>query len=145
MASFATGTLTVSGSPYNLSYNYTGDSNFNGVGPDTSKQLKVTPKVTTLVLTVSPSSVQQGDKVTLSATVSPVTLGDQTLTGSVAFSINGTSVGSAPINTSGTAKLPPVTITLAPGSYSVTATFTSTNLNFTGSSDSNPLRVRPRK
>jgi len=145
MASFATGTLTVSGSPYNLSYSYTGDSNFNGVGPDTSKQLTVTPKLTTLVLGQPPSSVRSGDQVALSATVSPVTLGGQTLTGSVAFSINGSSVGSVPINTSGTAKLPPVTITLAPGSYSVTATFTSTNPNFTGSSDSKTLRVRSGK
>src|SRR3989454_6543724 len=143
-SSFATGALTVvPGSPYTITYNYPGDSNFYGVAPDTSKALTVATKSTSTILAVTPSSVQYSDQVTLSATVSPATLGGQTLTGSVALAINGASVGSAPISASGVATLPPTTITLAPGSYSVNATFTSSNPNFKSSSDSKTLPVTP--
>src|SRR5439155_1214171 len=80
-SSFATGALTVvPGSPYTITYNYQGDNNFYGVGPDTSKALTVATKSTSTILAVTPSSVQYSDQVTLSATVSPATLGGQTLT-----------------------------------------------------------------
>jgi hypothetical protein len=38
---FATAGLTASGSPYTISYNYSGDSNFNGIDPDTSQTVTV--------------------------------------------------------------------------------------------------------
>ena len=40
-ASFATGALTVGGSPYTITYSYAGDANFTAAGPDTSKSLTV--------------------------------------------------------------------------------------------------------
>ena len=77
--------------------------------------------------------MQYNDPITLVATVSPATLNGQTISGSVQFFISGTSVGSANVNSSGVATLT-VPNFRAPGNYSVTATFTSTNPNFTGSS-----------
>src|SRR5262249_33527930 len=41
-STFATNALRVTpGSPYTITYNYPGDNNFNGVGPDTTKTLTV--------------------------------------------------------------------------------------------------------
>ena len=40
-ASFATGALTTTGSPYTITYSYLGDANFNAAVPDTSKGLTV--------------------------------------------------------------------------------------------------------
>ncbi|MCU0250441.1 MAG: hypothetical protein MUE61_09545 [Vicinamibacterales bacterium] len=40
-SSFVTGALTTTGSPYTITYSYTGDTNFTAAGPDTSKGLTV--------------------------------------------------------------------------------------------------------
>ena len=40
-ASFATGALTSTGSPYTITYGYAGDTNFTAAGPDTSKSMTV--------------------------------------------------------------------------------------------------------
>jgi uncharacterized repeat protein (TIGR02543 family) len=84
-------------------------------------------------LSVNAVSGQYSDPFTLQAVVSPVSANGDTATGSVEFFIDGTSVGSNDIDASGTATLS-LSGTYAPGSYNITATFTSTNANFTGSS-----------
>jgi hypothetical protein len=86
------------------------------------------PTGTGIVLTPPPST-QYSDGVTLTATVSPVLVSASQLTGNVEFKIDGASVGTAPINTSGVAAVTTV-LTQTIGGHAVTATFTSTNANF---------------
>jgi hypothetical protein len=107
--------------------------NFNGSNDATPATLTIGQKATTLAIT-QPASVQYSDPFTLTATVSPASLNGQTVTGSVEFFVGGTSVGSASVNGSGDATLTNIPNTRAPANYDVTATFTSTNPNFTGSS-----------
>ena len=47
-SSFTTGSLGVPGSPHTIAYKYDGDTNFNAVGPDTSKSLTVTKRPITV-------------------------------------------------------------------------------------------------
>src|SRR5438876_2565626 len=47
-SSFTTGSLGVAGPPYTIAYKYDGDTNFNAVGPDTSKSLTVTKRPITV-------------------------------------------------------------------------------------------------
>jgi hypothetical protein len=64
------------------------------------------------------------------------------LTGTVQFTIGTSNYGSASINTGGVASLAPQQIFLAPGTYTVQATFTPTDIaNFLGSSGSSTLIV----
>jgi endoglucanase len=133
----ASGTCTVSGDTVTLTgagactitASQSGDGDFYPA-PDVSQSFDIDKAATTT--TVDPASVRFGDQVTLQATVSPAAANGDTATGSVGFFVNGVSVGSAAIDDSGAASLPLV-ITYAPGVYSVTATFTSTNANFTDS------------
>ena len=90
--------------------------------------------------TVGAAAGQYSDGVTLTASVSPATVINQTVSGSVAFSVDGSPVGSAPVNTSGVATLA-YTITGGAGAHSITATFTSTNAFFLGSNGGNTLTV----
>ena len=83
---------------------------------------------------------QYSDVVTLSATVSPSTFVGQTVSGSVQFTVDGSPVGSAPVNASGNASLA-YTITGAAGPHSIGASFTSTNAFFGNSSGSSTLSV----
>jgi uncharacterized repeat protein (TIGR02543 family) len=84
-------------------------------------------------LSVNPVNVQYSDPFTLQAVVNPASANGDTATGSVEFFVDGTSVGSNVIDANRVASLS-LTGGYVPGSYSVTATFTSTNANFTGSS-----------
>jgi len=104
-ASFNTSALTVTapGPNYGITYHYGGDTNFNAASPDGSGTLTVNPAPTSLV-TMS-STVQYSDLATLTATVSPVALNGQIVSGMVTFVINGISYGPASVNTSGVAKL----------------------------------------
>jgi hypothetical protein len=102
-------------------------------GNTASCSFTVTVKSTPTV-TVEAASVQYSDQVTLSATVTAVPFPDQTLTGTVEFFISGSSVGSAPIPSGGGVASLTVTIINAPGNYSVTAQFTSTNPYYTDNS-----------
>jgi hypothetical protein len=134
-ASLTLGPSFVVGS-YNIYATYNPASvapNFNGSTVAAPATLNIGKKQTTLTV-AQPANTQYSDPITLMATVSPVTLNGQSITGSVEFFINGTSVGSAPINGNGIATLTNVPNFRAPGNYNVTATFTSTNLNFTDSS-----------
>ena len=76
--------------------------------------------VTSLVLTSSSATPGQGSAVTLTATLNQVVSAGVAETGSVAFTINGTAVGSTPL-TNGVATL--TTTALAVGSDLITATF----------------------
>jgi uncharacterized repeat protein (TIGR01451 family) len=90
--------------------------------------------------TVKSIAGRYGDSVTLTASVTPASLGQQTATGNVNFFINGNSIGSGPLNVSGVAALP-YTIVQAPARYSITANYVSTNPFFLASSGSGQLTV----
>ncbi len=97
---------------------------------------------TTATTTVaSNATTQYSDPVTLSATVSPKSFDGQQLAGSVAFTINGVSVGSAAVNGDGVATLTVPAISLGAGSYPITATFTSTSPSFADSQGTATLTV----
>jgi hypothetical protein len=110
-----------------------GNGNYNPA-PTLNPSFPIGQAPTTTNAGVSPGTVQYSDYTTLTATVTPISAGGQSLTGSVQFYLNGTAVGSpAAINTSGVATLPQVQVNLAVGSYPVKAVFSSTNANFAGS------------
>jgi uncharacterized repeat protein (TIGR02543 family) len=113
-----------------------GDDNYNPA-PSVGASFIIDPAVITT--TITPASVQYSDSVTLEASISPASANGDTATGSIEFFINGASVGSVVVDSSGKASLPMV-ITSAPGNYTVTAKFTSTNANFT-SSDGGPVNL----
>jgi subtilisin family serine protease len=92
----------------------------------------LTPSATTT--TVDNISSQYSDPFTLTAHVSPTTNGTHSIAGSVEFFVNGVSVGSAAVSSSGTATLGGVANSRAAGPYNVTATYTSSSAYFTGSS-----------
>jgi hypothetical protein len=106
-----------------------GDVNWNPA-PDVMQSFNITAAPTTLTLTVP--AVQYSDPVTLTATITPNVPGNPP-TGTVQFYVDGVSVGSASVNASGQASVT-TTITKAPGSYPVTATFTSTSPDYSSSS-----------
>jgi len=89
----------------------------------------------TTVAIDKPADTQYSDLITLSAKVTPIKLGDETLTGSVEFFISGVSVGSDDIDGSGVATVSNIPNFRAAGNYTVTAEFTSTNANFKDGSD----------
>jgi len=91
--------------------------------------------------TITAASVQYSDPITLTATVSPMTSGDQKLTGSVEFFISDVSVGSQSIDENGVAKLSGIPNSRAAGSYKVRAVFASENSNFAGSEGTGTLSV----
>jgi hypothetical protein len=98
-----------------------------------SGSLVVTAAVTTLTL-ADPATTQYSDKIKLSASVSPTSLAGSDQSGSVEFFINGTSVGTAPL-VSGTATKSDIANGRVAGSYTVSAMFTSSNVNFGNDSD----------
>lgn len=99
--------------------------------------------VPTLSLT-APSPTQYSDPITLNATVSPLLFGGLPVTGSVEFFINGSSVGTSAINSSGQATLS-VPNTRAAGNYNVTATFSPSGPEEVNSSSAGPLTLTVTK
>ena len=92
-SSFNTATLGVTNSPYTITYNYGGDGNFNGVGPDTSKTLTVTKATATVTFNAGTLSQTYDDTVkTVATTTNPAGL-------TVNLSFTGTpqNVGSYPV------------------------------------------------
>ena len=121
-----TPTTQVSASP--LTINCSGGSATDYSFSYKTGTLTIVKAPTTVALTVTPA--QYSDVSTLTATVSPATLGGSTLTGTVQLAVAGKNVGSpVAINTGGVASYK-YTVTSPQGSYPVTATFTSTNANF---------------
>lgn len=93
----------------------------------------------TVATTTSAANVsgQYSDSVNLSATVSSDC---PDVTGTLNFKVGGVSVGSVPVNGTGNYSLA-YTAALAPGNYTVTADFTSSNPYFTDSSGNGTLTV----
>ncbi|HLQ62773.1 MAG TPA: Ig-like domain-containing protein [Candidatus Acidoferrales bacterium] len=110
-------------------------------GKTSTASLSVNPAPTTT--SAGAPSVQYSDPVTLSARVSPASLNGSALTGSVQFAVAGSNLGApVAIDASGNATLS-YTVSQGPNSYALSATFTSTNPNFAGSSGSGTLAVTP--
>src|ERR1051326_2620629 len=115
-------------------------ANFNGSYDATPGMLTINAANTATVASVN-SPVQYSDQITLTANVNPVTLNGQPISGTVQFCLNGSPFGPAyPVNLSGVASYT-LFNQLAPGSYSVTAKFTSSNANFTNS-NSGPATLK---
>ncbi len=92
-------------------------------------------------VTVDAASGVYSDSTTLRATVSPATYLDQTISGNVQFSVDGTAVGSAvAVNSSGVATTS-YTVDVGAGAHTITAAFTSTNSAFLNSSNTGTLTV----
>lgn len=138
-------------SPANLTLNYVRDdfnaNNSKGVllfhfhnndGAHDQVIPVVSPRTTTT--TVAPVTGQYSDGVTLTATVAPSSAAGQTISGTVAFTVDGSPAGSAAVNASGVASVTH-TITGAAGPHSIGATFTSTSAYFSDSSGAGTLTV----
>src|SRR6185369_5808792 len=96
---------------------------------------------TATTVTVDAASGVYSDSTTLKATVSPATYLDQTISGNVQFSVDGSAVGSpVAVNSSGVATTS-YTVTVGAGAHTITAAFTSTNSAFLGSSNTGTLTV----
>ena len=96
---------------------------------------------TATTVTVDAASGVYSDPTTLKATVSPATYLDQTISGTVQFSVDGNAVGSTvALNSSGVATTS-YTVDVGAGSHTITAVFTSTNSAFLGSSNTGTLTV----
>lgn len=134
-SSFATSSLPVSGSPYAITYNYPGDSNFNSVGPDSSKSLTVNKANTTTMVTTSKTPTTFGESVTFTATV---TSGQGTPSGSVTFKDGASTIGTGTLDGSGQATL--TISSLAGGTHSITAQYDG-NSNFNSSVSSSLTQI----
>ncbi|WP_344181717.1 Ig-like domain-containing protein, partial [Streptantibioticus ferralitis] len=117
------GTITVSNfavGSHALTATYNGDSGFNGSTSAVDNQT-VNKADTTTGLTSAPDPSVFGQAKTLTATVTPVSPGAGTPTGTVTFFDGGTPIGSGTLNGSGVATLS--ISTLAVGPHALTATY----------------------
>ena len=137
-ATISTSALTVG--VHSITADYSGDSNFNG-STSSPVALTVNKAATTTSLTSSPNPSAFGQPVALTATVSPDTAGQPTPTGSVTFTDGSTPLGTAQLDASGTATLPPTTA-LPVGTQTITATYTGDS-NYQGSSGYAQQTVKP--
>ncbi|HEU4767709.1 MAG TPA: S8 family serine peptidase, partial [Pyrinomonadaceae bacterium] len=111
----------------------------NGAGAH--DQILSVQEPTATTVTVDAVSGVYSDPATLTATVSPATYLDQTISGNVQFSVDGTAVGSpVAVNSSGVATTSYV-VDLPAGPHTITAAFTSTNSAFLNSSNTGTLTV----
>jgi hypothetical protein len=96
---------------------------------------------TATTVTVDPATGVYSDPTTLSATVSPATYLDQTISGNVQFSVDGNPVGApVAVNSSGVATTS-YTVDVPAGPHTITAAFTSTNPAFLNASNTGTLTV----
>jgi len=137
-ANVGTWTVSVSG----ISISGTDTINYNLLNTSATTTASITPAPTTTTVTVTPTSIEWMDEVDFSATVTGT---PGPLTGTVTFSIGSItydtvalSAGSAALNDKQVVNLP------VPDTFTVTATFTSTDPNYSGSSDGTPLYVDTR-
>ncbi len=97
-------TSAIPGGTYTITYSYGGDlTNFNPATPDTSTKLTVTSSATSLA--VNPANGTYGETVNLSATLTLTSGGSGVGGKTIAFTLNGNSVGTATTNGSGVATL----------------------------------------
>jgi sugar lactone lactonase YvrE len=112
-ASFSTSAL--SAGSHTISATFSGDSNYSGnSGSLTQLVNKATPSV---MLAVQPNQIVSGQPAVLTATVNSSA---GVPTGTVTITDNSTSLGNAPVNTSGAATL---TVTLTGGSHALLAVY----------------------
>lgn len=119
----ATFTMTSGTGTCAVRYDQAGNDNYYAA-PRVTESVNAQKAATSIVVSFSASPVQYSDRVDITATVSPVSVGGQTLTGSVQFSIGSTTIGSDTIDSSGAAHLTNYQVALAPGTYTVSAVFT---------------------
>ncbi|MFV5693792.1 YDG domain-containing protein, partial [Flavobacterium sp. LT1R49] len=136
---------------YGISISGTDAANYNLLNTTATTTANITQAPTTLTLTLSGYQVRYMDNLTYTAVIKPLNTATP-LTGFVTFvigTVNYTAIV-VPIPGSLDGSVQAMVInqlpaTVIPGSYTVTATFTSTNSNYTsGSSDSKTLTVVPR-
>jgi hypothetical protein len=113
-ATLQTATLAVG--PHTLSANYPGDNTYSTASA-TLAQI-VQSATTQLTLNSSANPATYGQPLSLAATV---TSNGAVATGTVSFSVDGKSIASASLNTSGVATL--TTSSLTPGSHTIIATY----------------------
>ena len=145
------GTATFNGLTVNrIGTAYKLNASNSGLTGAASSAFNITAAQTTTALTLgSGGSIQYSDPIALTATVTPVTLASgENISGTVNFYSNyglgsQTLLNASPaaVNASGVATASPA-ITLAAGSYPITAVFTSTNAQFaSGQSTAQTLTV----
>jgi hypothetical protein len=110
--------------------------NYNLLNDTASATANIIVAPTSMVLTVK--SVQYTDVSTFKATITPASIGDSALQGTVTFRVGGTTVGSVTLNGTNEASVNYQAM-LKPGSWPVTAVFTSDDLNFRGCTQPNAL------
>ena len=131
MASLSTSALAAGSHPITATYG--GDTNFAGsTGPLTGGPQVVTPAGTTTSVTSSGNPSVFGQSVTFTATVTPVSPGAGTPTGTVTFLDGGTTIGMGTLS-GGVASYS--TSTLSVGFHTITTTYPGDG-NFTGSTGS---------
>jgi YVTN family beta-propeller protein len=131
-------TSTLAVGSHSIVATYSGDGSFTG-STSTALPYTVNKAATTTTITASPASPSVfGQSVTFTATVAAAPPGAGTPTGTVAFTVDGTPVGSFAISGSGQATLS--TSSLSAGSHTITATYSGDG-NFLSSSGSLPYTV----
>ena len=124
-ASFSTTALAVG--THAIGACYLGGDGLNPSGDGAILEIGAAPTTTTI--TLSPSSQQYSDRVTLEASITPASVNGTAAAGVVQFTIDGALVGAGPVvvGTNGKATLPNVQMTYTPGAHSVGAQFTPTD------------------
>ena len=138
----ATATLTVSGSPHTIRAVYTNlDGNFVGSSGTLNQTVNPAPTSTMVISSTNPSII--GQPVTFTATVvntTGVAISTATPTGSVQFMDGASVLGTAQtLSGAGTATL--TTSALTAGTHAITAVYTNSDGNFTGSTSSSLTQI----
>lgn len=122
---------------HSITASYGGDSN---VGPGSSQPITqvVNPAQTSTTLIAAPTPGIAGKPVALTATVAVTGGGSATVSGKVTFSNGTTNLGTASVGSGGTASISPI---LAPGSYSIVATYSGDSNDNASVSAALPLTV----
>ena len=129
VATFTTSALALGNHP--ITTTYAGDANVNGSGATLTGDPQVVNKAdTTIVVTSSVNPSVFGQSIAFTATISPISPGSGTPTGTVTFLDNNVAVGTGTL-VAGVATL--TTSALAVGSHPTTATYPGDG-NFNGSS-----------
>jgi Big-like domain-containing protein/VCBS repeat protein len=113
-------TSSLAAGVHQITATYAGDASFNSSNSKILKQT-ITAAATTTVLTSSANPSAYGQPVAFTATVSDVTSGGPTPTGTVTFKNGTAALGTATLNSQGVATA--TTLTLAAGTYSITAVY----------------------
>jgi uncharacterized protein (TIGR03437 family) len=131
----STSTLALAVGPHPISAVYSGDSNFTGSASTTLTE-SVNQANTSISTPAMSGSAIFGQTQTFSATVSVISPGAGTPTGTVTFFDGSTTLGTGTLNGSGVASVS--TASLSAGNHSITAAY-SGDANFTSSGLSGPL------